>query len=206
MLLFFSYFSTRARLAVVAITPCSIMTIGLSLSFGATARRYYQERIWLQVLNTSSTKKPACRVYLDRWGGTKRQANLPHLYNVVLTGTLAVLCCTLYRIHIKCGVLLEIFISSHQLAASCSDHRIRQLWTSNCEMLPQWCIENYTWLARSLKRLARMVRTAAIFSAVAGHDWLVWRARTWCTTLYREAVVQLSCMSRTSTHPLLPIQ
>src|SRR4051812_37472622 len=27
-------------------------------------------------------------------------------------------------------------------------------------------------------RHARMVRTAAIVSAVAGHDWLVWRART----------------------------
>jgi hypothetical protein len=35
----------RASKAAIAITPCSIMNIGLSLSFGATARRYYQERI-----------------------------------------------------------------------------------------------------------------------------------------------------------------
>lgn len=60
----------RVSKAAVAITPYSIMTIGLSPSFGATARRYYQERIWLQVLNTSSIRKPACRVYPDRWGGT----------------------------------------------------------------------------------------------------------------------------------------
>jgi hypothetical protein len=41
-------------------------------------------------------------------GGQKRQAILPHLYNVVLTVTLAVLCCPLYRIYIECGVLLEV--------------------------------------------------------------------------------------------------
>jgi hypothetical protein len=34
-------------------------------------------------------------------------------YNVVLIDTLAVLCYTLYRIHIKCSVLLEFSISSH---------------------------------------------------------------------------------------------
>jgi hypothetical protein len=70
-------------------------------------------------------------------GRHKTPSDLPRLYNVVLTGTLAVLYYALYRIHIKCGVLLEFSISSHQLAASCPDHRIRQLWSSNCEMRPQ---------------------------------------------------------------------
>ena len=35
----------RALKAAVAITPCTIMTVDLSPSFEATARRYYQERI-----------------------------------------------------------------------------------------------------------------------------------------------------------------
>jgi hypothetical protein len=94
-----------------AVPPCSIMTIGLSPSFGATARRCYQERIWLQVLKTQSIRKPACRVYPDKGGGTKRQAILRRLHNVILTGTLAVLCCILYRIHMKWNVLLEISMS-----------------------------------------------------------------------------------------------
>ena len=139
MPLFFSYFCTNIRFVVRkyrscghavdppvdgvkslwGYSPCSIMTIRPSSSFGATARRCYQERIWLQVLETLSIRKPVCRIYPDKRGGQKHQAILPQLYNVVLTGMLAVLCRPLYRIYIKCGVLLEVSMSSHQLAASC---------------------------------------------------------------------------------------
>jgi hypothetical protein len=56
-------------------------------------------------------------------GGTQNAKRLDkylsRLYNVVLTVTLTsriTVYYTLYRIHIKCGVLLEISMSSHQLA------------------------------------------------------------------------------------------
>jgi hypothetical protein len=64
-------------------------------------------------------------------------------------------------------------------------------------------LENYAWLARSLKRLARMARTAAIVSAVAGHDW---RARTMMhNDASNEAVVQLEpCEDNLNPTVLLP--
>jgi hypothetical protein len=57
-----------------------------------------------------------CRVYPDKGKRTKREANLLRLYNVALNVTLLVIFRTLYRVHKKCGVLLETSIISHVAA------------------------------------------------------------------------------------------
>jgi hypothetical protein len=108
-----------ASKAASAVSPCSITSISLFPNFGLIARRFYQERTWFQALKTQSTREPACRVYPDKREAHKTPSldkDLSRLHNVVILITLVVLYYTLYRIHIKCGILLEISISSHMPA------------------------------------------------------------------------------------------
>ena len=68
-----SILPSTALKASWAVPPTLYHDYQPAFEFRATARRYYQER-----------------------RGGETPSDLPHLYNIVLTGPLAVLCCILY--------------------------------------------------------------------------------------------------------------
>ena len=139
-LFFFSYFSVRIRFVVKKYCSCGHAVDspvdGVQSLSGCFPLLYHDCRPISEFrghgtkellrenmtpsLKTQSTRKPVCRVYPDRWGGIKRRAILPRLHNFVLIITLAVLYCTLYRIHIQYGVLLEISMRANMRVAPMS--------------------------------------------------------------------------------------
>ena len=104
-------------------------------SFGALTNKYnlgticnvakelWQPPRWRQLNDVS---KPICRIYPEKemsiQNARRFNEDLARLYSFIFTGTLNEITVNykLYRIHVKCGVLLEISISSHMSASTLS--------------------------------------------------------------------------------------